>query len=118
MAGNDTEGLRYGTIQTPEKYYLTWKEDERRSRTRSTGRLMQLCDKARFLELIHDFIVFDAGTKKLCRHNQYFGVRAAQEHVRRREGGIIWHTQGSRQEPDHGVADQVDSRECARTRAC
>ena len=27
MAGNDTEGLRYGTIQTPEKYYLTWKED-------------------------------------------------------------------------------------------
>ena len=26
MAGNDTEGLRYATIQTPEKYYLTWKE--------------------------------------------------------------------------------------------
>lgn len=33
--------------------------------------------------------------KKTCRPNQYFGVRAAQEHVRRREGGIIWHTQGS-----------------------
>src|SRR3989304_3152335 len=27
MAGNDTEGLRYATIQTPEKYYLKWKED-------------------------------------------------------------------------------------------
>ncbi len=27
MAGNDTEGLRYGAIETPEKYYLTWKED-------------------------------------------------------------------------------------------
>lgn len=27
MAGNDTEGLRYGTIQTPEKYYLKWVED-------------------------------------------------------------------------------------------
>jgi type I restriction enzyme R subunit len=39
--------------------------------------------------------VFDAGVKKLCRHNQYFGVRAAQEHAKRREGGIIWHTQGS-----------------------
>jgi type I restriction enzyme R subunit len=98
MAGNDTEGLRYGTIQTPEKYYLTWKEDAPPGR--ATGNpldraLRQLCDKARFLELIHDFVVFDAGTKKLCRHNQYFGVRAAQEHVRRREGGIIWHTQGS-----------------------
>jgi type I restriction enzyme R subunit len=29
MAGNDTEGLRYATIETPEKYYLTWKEDKR-----------------------------------------------------------------------------------------
>ncbi len=27
MAGNDTEGLRYATIETPEKYYLTWKEE-------------------------------------------------------------------------------------------
>lgn len=26
MAGNDTEGLRYGVIETPEKYYLAWKE--------------------------------------------------------------------------------------------
>ena len=68
---------------------------QRQSRICSTGRLIQLCGKARFLELIHDFIVFDAGIKKLCRHNQYFGVRAAQEHVQRREGGIIWHTQGS-----------------------
>ena len=46
-------------------------------------------------DLIHDFVVFDGGIKKLCRHNQYFGVRAAQEYVKRREGGIIWHTQGS-----------------------
>src|SRR5699024_5693909 len=44
---------------------------------------------------IHDFIVFDAGIKKTCRHNQYFGVRAAQAFVRRHEGGVIWHTQGS-----------------------
>ena len=56
---------------------------------------MQLCHKERFLELMHDFIVFDRGIKKLCRHNQYFGVKAAQESVRKREGGIIWHTQGS-----------------------
>jgi len=25
MAGNDTEGLRYGVIETLEKYYLAWK---------------------------------------------------------------------------------------------
>jgi type I restriction enzyme R subunit len=94
MAGNDTEGLRYGTIETREKYYLTWKEDSDVENLLDRS-LLQLCNKNRFLELIHNFVVFDAGTKKLCRHNQYFGVRAAQEHVKRREGGIIWHTQGS-----------------------
>ena len=94
MAGNDTEGLRYGTIQTPEKYYLTWKEEGAQENLLDRA-LVQLCNKSRFLELIHDFIVFDAGVKKLCRHNQYFGVRAAQPYVKRREGGIIWHTQGS-----------------------
>ncbi len=98
MAGNDTEGLRYGTIDTPEKYYLNWKEkgDAWADLPSPLDRqLAQLCNKERFLELIHDFVVFDAGIKKLCRHNQYFGVRAAQVRVRRREGGIIWHTQGS-----------------------
>lgn len=94
MAGNDTEGLRYGTLQTPEKYYLAWKETSPIENALDRA-LVQLCGKKRFLELIHDFIVFDAGVKKLCRHNQYFGVRAAQDHVKRSEGGIIWHTQGS-----------------------
>ncbi len=94
MAGNDTEGVRYGTVETKEKYYLTWKQDSGIENLLDRH-LTQLCDKAHFLELIHDFIVFDAGVKKLCRHNQYFGVKAAQDHVKRREGGIVWHTQGS-----------------------
>ncbi len=98
MAGNDTQGLRYGTIQTGEKYYLTWKEESSEGAPAENlldRHLLQLCNKARFLELIHDYIVFDSGVKKLCRHNQYFGIREAQRYLRRREGGIIWHTQGS-----------------------
>jgi len=94
MAGNDTEGIRYGTIETSEKYYLTWKQ-ESSVENLLDRHISQLCDKAHFLENIHDFIVFDSGIKKLCRHNQYFGIKAAQDHIRRREGGIIWHTQGS-----------------------
>ena len=94
MAGNDTEGLRYGVIETPEKYYLTWKEESTIENLLDRS-LSQLCEKQRFLEMIHDFVVFDAGVKKICRPNQYFGVREAQERVRKREGGIIWHTQGS-----------------------
>ncbi|MCB1743393.1 MAG: HsdR family type I site-specific deoxyribonuclease, partial [Gammaproteobacteria bacterium] len=98
MAGNETEGLRYATIETPEKYWLRWKEPTAHPDAGENPLLRelgQLCSKPRLLELAHDFIVFDAGIKKACRHNQYFGVKAAQESVRRREGGIIWHTQGS-----------------------
>lgn len=94
MAGNDTEGLRYGVIQTPEKYYLKWKEDSDVENLLDRP-IQQVCQKERFLEIIHDFIVFDAGKKKICRHHQYFGVKAAQKRVGEREGGIIWHTQGS-----------------------
>ena len=94
MAGNDTQGMRYGTIQTGEKYFLTWKE-ESPVENLLDRHLQQVCSKRRLLELVHDYVVYDSGVKKLCRQNQYFGVRAAQDHLRRREGGIIWHTQGS-----------------------
>ena len=96
FAGNDTEGLRYGTILTPEKYYLKWKEDEQDDSMLQLDKyLLKMCDKKRFLEILYDFVLFDGGIKKLPRPHQYFATKAAQEFVRRREGGIIWHTQGS-----------------------
>jgi len=115
MAGNDTQGLRYGTIGTPERYYLEWKEEnpeydhnQRLAIPRTLPRdkcekadnildcdIYRLLNKKRLLKLIHDFIIFDSGIKKLPRHNQYFAVKAAQDSLRKREGGIIWHTQGS-----------------------
>lgn len=100
FAGNDVQGLRYGVIETPEKYWLEWKGPESSSVGADVASpldraLTQMASKERFLELIHDFIVFDAGVKKTARHNQFFGVKAAQDRVRSREGGIIWHAQGS-----------------------
>jgi type I restriction enzyme, R subunit len=96
MAGNDSEGLRYGTIGTPEKYFLNWKEDEAdNSRFKLDKYLLKLCEKPRLLELLRDFVLFDGGQKKLPRVHQYFGIKAAQAHVQQRKGGIIWHTQGA-----------------------
>src|SRR5699024_10091356 len=109
MAGNDSQGLRYGTIRTKEKYYLTWKEDptvqdfvtdrvldlQKQESLQLDKDVISVCQKERFLRLIHDFIVYDHGIKKLARPNQYFGVIASMNRVKKREGGIIWHTQGS-----------------------
>ncbi|MFM7854214.1 MAG: type I restriction endonuclease subunit R, partial [Flammeovirgaceae bacterium] len=96
FAGNDTEGLRYGTIETKEKYFLAWKEDENNNtRLKLDKYLLKMCEKKRFLEIIYDFVVFDSGVKKLPRPHQYFGIKEAQTFARKKEGGIIWHTQGS-----------------------
>ena len=96
FAGNDSEGLRYGTTGTPEKFFLNWKEDEEdNSRLKLDKYLLKLCRKDRLIELMHDLVLFDGGVKKLPRAHQYFGVKAAQEHVQQKKGGIIWHTQGS-----------------------
>jgi type I restriction enzyme R subunit len=55
----------------------------------------------RLIELARQFIVFDAGQKKIARYQQYFAVKKALERIKRveadgrRAGGVIWHTQGS-----------------------
>ncbi len=96
FAGNDSEGLQYGAIGTPEKYFLKWKEYEQDdSRFKLDKYLLRMCRKDRLIELMHDFVLFDGGVKKLPRAHQYFGVKAAQAHACQKKGGIIWHTQGS-----------------------
>jgi type I restriction enzyme R subunit len=96
VAGNDSEGLRYGSIKTEEKFFLQWKEDEAdNSRFKLDKYLLKMFRKDRLLELIHDFILFDGGVKKLPRVHQYFGIKAAQENVHAYKSGILWHTQGS-----------------------
>ena len=100
LAGSDSQGLRYGTTGTPEQFFVEWKDEEPAAADSSPGVLLdrpltQLCNKPRLLDLIRNFIIFDAGHKKVPRPHQFFGVKAAQERIARGEGGVIWHTQGS-----------------------
>jgi type I restriction enzyme, R subunit len=74
-----------------------------------TGRAVTEQDRAiycllrpeRLIELARQFIVFDAGQKKVARYQQYFAVKKTLERIKRvgadgrRAGGVIWHTQGS-----------------------
>ncbi|WP_186395524.1 type I restriction endonuclease subunit R [Stappia sp. TSB10GB4] len=100
LAGSDSQGLRYGTTGTPEQFFVTWKDEEASGVPLTAGALLdrplaQMCNKPRLLDLIRNFIIFDAGQKKVPRQHQFFGVKAAQERIAKREGGVIWHTQGS-----------------------
>lgn len=114
MAGNEIEGLRYGTTLTKEKYYMEWKPDgfheNEDERDPEDVRIMSYCDhidnlllqqlcqmfdKKRFIDLIENFVIFDKGFKKVCRYNQYYGIKRTQRRLAKKRGGIIWHTQGS-----------------------
>ncbi len=121
FAGSDSQGLRYGTATTRAEFFVEWKApslnagpEELNTLQEMPARyqvlpgaevlqsgyllddpLAQMCEKSRLLDLIRNFIIFDAGIKKVPRPHQYAAVKAAQERVRRKEGGVIWHTQGS-----------------------
>ena len=109
MAGNNSEGLRYGTVGTNEKYYMEWKnyadshddnsidilEQCKELPDKLDWQIFSMFQKKRLLDLIHNFIIFDKGEKKVCRHNQYFGIKESQLKIVEGKGGIIWHTQGS-----------------------
>ncbi len=113
-AGNSSEGLRYGTVETSAKFYLEWKHDgfDKRDDEREAtdavleqgaaqfaekldGQVYEMFSKRRFLEIVRNFVIFDKGRKKLCRYNQFYGIRRALKRLGKNEGGIIWHSQGS-----------------------
>ena len=106
VSGSESEGIKYGTTLTPPKYWLKWKEpcgnpcpesiftpaDIKNAMDRA---ILQMFEPKRFLGLVYDSIVFDAGVKKVMRPNQIFALDAAKSRIAKKESGIIWHTQGS-----------------------
>ena len=108
MAANKNE-TKYATCGTPDKFWSTWNEQYAekqnellnktvigRQVTKQDRDIISLFEKERFLELIKDFIIFEAGKKKICRYQQYFAVKAMLERIKHyKKGGVVWHTQGS-----------------------
>lgn len=98
IAGNDTQGVRYGTITTDEPNFVAWNatpEAELPVGALLDRPLAELCGKGMLLDFLRNFILFDAGRKKVPRQHQFAGIKAAQERIKKQEGGVIWHTQGS-----------------------
>ena len=108
----------YATTGSPAQFWSKWhemfinKEEEtdyqtqlqklveERKVTPQDEYLYNLCRPERLLELIFHFTIYDAGIKKLARYQQYFTVKQTVERVKtieagHRNGGVVWHTQGS-----------------------
>ena len=82
------------------RYYFDAMESATKKVTEQDYYLYNLCQPKRLLDLIHNYIVYDAGIKKIARYQQYFAIGKTINKIKtiengKRTGGVIWHTQGS-----------------------
>lgn len=76
-------------------------EKQPREITSQDRALFSLCRPERLLDLMFQYTLFDAGEKKIARYQQFFCVQKILRRIRqrddegRRQGGVVWHTQGS-----------------------
>ena len=82
--------------------YFDRLEASGREVTEQDRALYCLCRPGRLLELTYRYVIFDAGEKKIARYQQYFAVKkimariaSARDDRGARQGGVVWHTQGS-----------------------
>lgn len=81
--------------------YFNQLEQEDLTITEQDKMLYNLCRRDRLLDIMYHFILFDDGVKKIARYQQYFAVKWTLERISKvqpdgkRQGGVIWHTQGS-----------------------
>ncbi|ABO34928.1 type I site-specific deoxyribonuclease, HsdR family [Methanococcus maripaludis C5] len=110
VAGNPGN-VYYATTGTEKKFWSVWKEDlsddllnsivKNRIPTKLDKDIYSLFNKARFLEIIKEYTIFDANIKKIARYQQYFAIKETLKSIDNfdangiRSGGLIWHTQGS-----------------------
>ncbi len=107
-----SDGLdtRMGTITSDFTRYMVWKSEngekpEEGGLNYFSVLLNGVFPKARLLDLIRNFIVFQNSKGKTIKiiagYHQYFAVRKAVERTRNaleehsRKVGVVWHTQGS-----------------------
>lgn len=97
----EANALFTSDFATARPFFEALQAEGERAVTAQDRTLYALCRPGRLLDVVRRFTVFDGGLRKVCRHQQYFGIRKAVERVKQfdangvRKGGVIWHTQGS-----------------------
>lgn len=106
--------VQFATVGTEKKYWSVWKEEDtsflaeakaslitNRTATTQDETIISLFSLQRLKELSQYFVLYDANVKKICRYQQYFAVKEIIKTINtedihgNRQGGVIWHTQGS-----------------------
>ena len=115
LAISDLSEAKYGTISSFWEWFKIWRGiDDPEEKLKGISELEVLVkglfQKSRLLDIIENFIVFEADsekdvskfTKKICLYHQYFGVNKAVDSTLKatrpdgdRKIGVLWHTQGS-----------------------
>ncbi len=101
LSNGDKDALFSGEFASSRSHFDALERSDDRLVTEQDRCLYSLCRPERLLELIFGFIVFESGQKKIARYQQFFLVRTAIKRIKqkdnegRRQGGIVWHTQGS-----------------------
>ena len=97
----DQKEKLFASRYQPFRNYFERLEKAPRQITNQDLILYALCQPKRLLEFIKKFILYDAGTKKIARYQQYFAVKDTLKRItsgepnQKRPDGVIWHTQGS-----------------------
>ena len=115
LIGTCGERAVYGTVGTPERFFLEWKEpyplnpDQLENHLGHLPKpedtlLYGLLERRNLLDIVRNFVVFEVESgrtvRKLTRYRQFIAVNEAMRRIRtaRRpsdRGGVVWHTQGS-----------------------
>ena len=124
LVGCCGERAVYGTVGTPERFFLEWKEpypltveqlgDEHgRTPTPQDILLYGLLEHRNLLDIVRNFVVFEVeggrAVRKLTRYRQFIAVSEAMKRIRtatkpRERGGVVWHTTRVGQVVDDALA--------------
>ena len=98
------EAIFSGRFASARSFFDAQEQEEKRMLTEQDRAVYSLCRPERLIELTHRYIIVEGGIKKIARYQQFFVVRSSLARIRgrgnqgrsnARDGGIIWHTQGS-----------------------
>lgn len=114
VVATNKNAVKYATVGTGKKFWNIWREQDvewqesvvnqvvvGRTPTEQDRVLVSLFDLSRVRKFINYFVLYDANVKKICRYQQFFAVEAIMKTIAEsdsagnRQGGVIWHTQGS-----------------------